>query len=73
MHVMILGAAGMIGRKLAERIATEGTLAGTPVQHLTLVDVIMPQTPHGFLGTTDCTAVDLTTAGRGRRAAHDAA
>jgi nucleoside-diphosphate-sugar epimerase len=63
MHVMILGGAGMLGRKLAERIAADGGLAGTPVRHLTLADVITPQTPHGFLGTTDCTAVDLTVPG----------
>jgi D-erythronate 2-dehydrogenase len=63
MHVMILGAAGMLGRKLAERIAADGGLAGTPVRHLSLVDVIAPQTPHGFLGTTDCTAADLTRPG----------
>jgi D-erythronate 2-dehydrogenase len=63
MHVMILGAAGMLGRKLAERIAADGGLGGTSVRHLTLADVIAPQTPHGFLGTTDCTAVDLTVPG----------
>jgi nucleoside-diphosphate-sugar epimerase len=63
MHVMILGAAGMLGRKLAERIAADGGLAGAPVRHLTLADVVAPQTPHGFLGTTDCTAVDLTVPG----------
>ncbi|MBW4023458.1 MAG: SDR family oxidoreductase [Proteobacteria bacterium] len=63
MHVMILGGAGMLGRKLAERIAAEGGLAGQSVRHLTLADVITPQTPHGFVGTTDCTAVDLTVPG----------
>jgi nucleoside-diphosphate-sugar epimerase len=63
MHVMILGGAGMLGRKLAERIAADGGLGGASVQHLTLADVITPQTPHGFLGTTDCTAVDLTVPG----------
>jgi nucleoside-diphosphate-sugar epimerase len=63
MHVMILGAAGMLGRKLAERIAADGGLGGASVRHLTLADVIAPQTPHGFLGTTDCTAVDLTVPG----------
>jgi nucleoside-diphosphate-sugar epimerase len=63
MHVLILGAAGMLGRKLAERIAADGGLAGAPVRHLTMADVIAPQTPHGFIGTTDCTAVDLTMPG----------
>ena len=63
MHVMILGAAGMLGRKLAERIAADGGLGGASVRHLTMADVIAPRTPHGFVGTTDCTAVDLTVPG----------
>lgn len=63
MHVMILGGAGMVGRKLAERIARDGALAGKPVDHLSLIDVITPMTPHGFLGTTDCTAADLSEPG----------
>jgi len=63
MHVMILGGAGMVGRKLAERIARDGSLAGKPVDHLSLIDVITPMTPHGFLGTTDCTAADLSEPG----------
>ncbi|MCB8880600.1 SDR family oxidoreductase [Acidisoma cellulosilytica] len=63
MHVMILGGAGMVGRKLAERIAAEGGLGGKPVEHLSLIDVIAPATPHGFIGTTDCTAADLSVPG----------
>jgi nucleoside-diphosphate-sugar epimerase len=63
MHVMILGGAGMVGRKLSERIVAEGGLGGKPVEHLTLIDVIAPMTPHGFIGTTDCTAADLSVPG----------
>ncbi|MGY3611514.1 D-erythronate dehydrogenase, partial [Bradyrhizobium sp. Lot11] len=36
MHVMILGAAGMVGRKLVERIAREPLVFGRPVARLTL-------------------------------------
>ncbi|GAB0116567.1 D-erythronate dehydrogenase [Acidisoma sp. 7E03] len=64
MHVMILGGAGMVGRKLAERIGRDGALAGKPVDHLSLIDVVTPMTPHGFLGTTDCTAADLSAPGQ---------
>ena len=45
MHVLILGAAGMIGRKLTDRIIADGTLAGRKVTRLTLHDVVMPATP----------------------------
>jgi D-erythronate 2-dehydrogenase len=39
MHVLIIGAAGMIGRKLTERLAREGKLAGRQITALSLVDV----------------------------------
>src|SRR4029079_19785502 len=37
-RILVVGAAGMIGRKLAERLAQEGRL-GRPISHLTLADV----------------------------------
>lgn len=40
MHVSIIGAAGMVGRKLSEAIARDGGIDGKPVGQLTLVDVI---------------------------------
>jgi nucleoside-diphosphate-sugar epimerase len=52
MHVLIIGAAGMIGRKLAARIAADGTLSGQPVDKLTLADIFPPSIPAGF----DCFA-----------------
>jgi nucleoside-diphosphate-sugar epimerase len=44
MHVLITGAAGMIGRKLTERLVTDRGLCGHPVEKLTLVDVVAPPT-----------------------------
>ncbi|WP_428391687.1 D-erythronate dehydrogenase [Lichenicoccus sp.] len=62
MRVLILGAAGMIGRKLAERLAADGALAGQPLTHLALVDVVAPSPPPGFEAAT-CGAVDLAVPG----------
>lgn len=45
MHVMIIGAAGMIGRKLAERLARDGALGDSPLGRMTLVDVVPPMQP----------------------------
>ncbi len=45
MKVLIIGAAGMIGRKLTARLVREGNLAGKAITHAHLVDVIAPQTP----------------------------
>ena len=40
MHVLITGAAGMIGRKLTERLTHDGALGGEAIDALTLLDVV---------------------------------
>ncbi|MBN8975884.1 MAG: SDR family oxidoreductase [Rhizobiales bacterium] len=47
MHILVLGAAGMVGRKLTERLVRDGRLGGREITHLTLQDVIAPQNPAG--------------------------
>jgi nucleoside-diphosphate-sugar epimerase len=42
MRVLIVGAAGMIGRKLSERLARDGQLAGAPIDAAHLVDIVAP-------------------------------
>ena len=48
MHVMVLGAAGMIGRKLVERIAREPEVLGGVITRLTLVDAFPSTVPDGL-------------------------
>jgi D-erythronate 2-dehydrogenase len=60
MHVLIIGAAGMVGRKLTARLAAEGTLAGRPVTALTLLDVVPPEAPARFAGKLETRAADLS-------------
>lgn len=67
MHVLIIGAAGMIGRKLAERIAATGALGGKPVEALTLADIVEPQVAPDFTGTRTALAADLTEPGTADR------
>jgi nucleoside-diphosphate-sugar epimerase len=45
MHVSILGGAGFLGRKVAQRLASEGTLGGQKVSSLTLFDMHPPPKP----------------------------
>lgn len=45
MKILIIGGAGMIGRKLAEQLATDGTLGNQPIDQLTLFDVVAAETP----------------------------
>lgn len=54
MHILVLGAAGMVGRKLLERLARDGSLGGQAITRATLHDVVEPQAPANapFASTT---------------------
>ena len=45
MEVLILGAAGMVGRKLTERLVTEGHVGGREISGAILHDVVEPSGP----------------------------
>jgi D-erythronate 2-dehydrogenase len=59
MHILIIGAAGMIGRKLVARLADAGALNGRPIETLTLIDVTVPQKPEKFSGSVVTSAADI--------------
>lgn len=59
MHVMILGAAGMIGRKLVERIAREPGVLGAAISRLTLVDAVQPPVPEALRSVSSTLTIDL--------------
>jgi nucleoside-diphosphate-sugar epimerase len=61
-RILVTGAAGMLGRKLAERIARDGTLGGDQVDHLTLADVVEP-TLSGTSLAVDGSVCDLSRPG----------
>jgi len=63
MHVMVIGAAGMIGRKLVERLAAEEDALGCEVSRLTLVDVIEPPIPAPISDKSATLAIDLSSEG----------
>ena len=42
MNILIIGGAGMVGRKLTERLAKDGQLGGKAIDALTLHDVVEP-------------------------------
>lgn len=48
MHILITGAAGMIGKKLTERLVVDRGLNGQPIDKLTLLDIVAPARPAGF-------------------------
>src|SRR5206468_4635055 len=59
MHILIIGAAGMIGRKLTARLVDAGALNGRPIDKLTLVDVSAPAKPEKFGGPVESIAADV--------------
>jgi D-erythronate 2-dehydrogenase len=61
--VLITGAAGMIGRKLTERLARDGGLNGQAIDSMTLLDVVPPAKPDGFSGKVETAAADLAAPG----------
>ena len=63
MHVSILGAAGMIGRKLSARLISDGSVGGHAIDRLTLADVVCPPQPASAAGRVDLIATDLAAPG----------
>ena len=59
MNILIIGAAGMVGRKLIARIVRDGGLNGRAVSAMTLADVIAPEAPAGVAWPVTCLAVDI--------------
>ncbi|WP_431320184.1 D-erythronate dehydrogenase [Rhizobium sp. YTU87027] len=67
MHIAIIGAAGMIGRKLTARLVADGRLAGQAITRLSLVDVVTPAAPDGFAGRVETSAADVSAPGQAAR------
>jgi D-erythronate 2-dehydrogenase len=70
-HILVTGAAGMLGRKLTERLVSDGGLNGRQIDKLTLLDVVPPTNPTSFAGQTDMVTADLSTPGEAARAIED--
>ena len=60
MHILILGAAGMVGRKLAERLARDGKLGKSEISKMTLQDVVAPAKPAGAAMPVDLVTADVS-------------
>jgi nucleoside-diphosphate-sugar epimerase len=67
MHIAIIGAAGMVGRKLIARLVKDGELAGKTISDLSLVDVITPSMPEGFRGKSSEWASDISLPGEAKK------
>ena len=63
MHVLVIGAAGMVGRKLVEALVAKGEINGKLIERLTLVDIVEPAVPARFAGKARTLAADLSDEG----------
>ncbi|MDQ2635092.1 MAG: SDR family oxidoreductase [Pseudomonadota bacterium] len=63
MHILVIGAAGMVGRKLVEALVAKGEINGKLAERLTLVDIVEPTAPARFAGRTRSVAADLSDEG----------
>jgi len=62
MHILIIGAAGMIGQKLATALVANENVGGHPIDRLTLADIVPPPTIAGPVSQQSL-AVDLSQPG----------
>jgi len=60
MNILIIGAAGMIGRKLTSALIERKALAGKPIRKIELVDVVAPEPVTGGGIAISARAVDIS-------------
>jgi D-erythronate 2-dehydrogenase len=63
MHILIIGAAGMVGRKLTAALIKAGRVGGSPIDRLTLADVVAPEGTPPFTGEIVTRTIDLPAPG----------
>lgn len=62
MHILVIGAAGMIGRKLVTALVAQGAVGGRIIERFTLADIVAPVAP-AFDGRVDTVSADLSEPG----------
>jgi D-erythronate 2-dehydrogenase len=67
MHVLILGAAGMIGRKLTEHLVADQSLGRRAIGRMTLVDIVAPPVPAHAPFPVAAEACDFAVSGAAER------
>jgi nucleoside-diphosphate-sugar epimerase len=71
LKILLTGGAGMIGRKLAERLARDAIVGDEPVSRLVLADVVQPARPPGAPFETDVVVSDVSDPGSATRLLSD--
>jgi D-erythronate 2-dehydrogenase len=66
-HILVLGAAGMVGRKLCERLLGDGRLGEREITRLTMHDVVEPAKPENSPFRIETVAGDFAVPGAAER------
>lgn len=72
MHVLVIGAAGMIGRKLVQRLVRDPHIGSKPIERMTLQDLVEPEAPKGTAIKVTTRAGDITSPGEAAALVADA-
>ncbi len=67
MHILVIGAGGMVGVKLINRLCAEGAIAGKAIARLTRHDVVIAPPPPPSSFPIDTHASDLSTPGEAEK------
>jgi nucleoside-diphosphate-sugar epimerase len=67
LHVLVLGAAGMVGRKLSQRLLGDGRLGKRDITRMTLHDVVAPAKPEKAGFPVDVIASDFAVPGAAQK------
>ena len=71
MHILVLGAAGMVGRKLTERLLRDGRLGSRDITRMTLQDVVAPAKPANAGFPVDTVTCDFAVPGAAEKLVAD--
>lgn len=71
MHILVLGAAGMVGRKLSERLLRDGHLGEREITRMTLQDVVAPAQPAKAAFPVNTVTCDFAVAGAAEKLVAD--
>ncbi|MBN9671889.1 D-erythronate dehydrogenase [Roseibium aggregatum] len=67
MHMLVIGAAGMVGRKLTGKLAADRTAFGRETTTLTLADAVEPEIPAGLEDIATAQTTDLSRPGEAEK------
>jgi nucleoside-diphosphate-sugar epimerase len=71
LHILVLGAAGMVGRKLSERLLRDGRLGEREISRMTLQDVVAPPQPAKAGFPVDTVTCDFAVPGAAEKLVSD--